>query len=273
MDQTGPPPGARSSQTENCTLDLQKPNKTSKGTVHVAHFEHFETEDASQQHDRTSKLLRKIDLHLLPFLVIMYLLNFLDRSNLTQARQGTLEGDLGMKGTDFNLATSIFFVGYLLMQLPSNMLLTRVRPGLYLSIAMTLWGVVSTCNAAAHTFGQLVVVRFFLGFVEVSVAQASKTSLRWCRALSKAVRLLGAVLPGSHFPYEFVVYTSRADASNGLVLYRECLGQHVWRSTRCSDPGKFGRRHGLGWMAVALHYRESRLLSQVPSSSACCHYG
>ncbi|KAJ5007386.1 MFS transporter prlL [Colletotrichum sp. SAR 10_99] len=96
----------------------------------------------------------------------LYLLNFLDRSNLAQARQGTLEADLGMSGTDFNLATSIFFVGYLLMQLPSNLLLTRVRPSFYLASSCCLWGVVSTCNAGAKTFTHLVVIRFFLGFVE-----------------------------------------------------------------------------------------------------------
>jgi hypothetical protein len=58
----------------------------------------------------TSRLLRKVDVRLLPLLILMYLLNFLDRSNLAQARLGTLEKDLGMKGTDFNLATSILFV-------------------------------------------------------------------------------------------------------------------------------------------------------------------
>jgi len=91
---------------------------------------HFAAQAPAWRDQQTKKLLRKIDLHLLPFLVIMYLLNFLDRSNLAQARQGTLEKDLGMTGTDFNLATSIFFVGYLLMQLPSNMVITRVRPSL-----------------------------------------------------------------------------------------------------------------------------------------------
>lgn len=116
--------------------------------------------------DYEKKLLRKVDSRLMPTLVIMYLLNFLDRSNLAQARQGTLEEDLGMTGTDFNLATSIFFVGYLLMQLPSNLLLTRVRPSIYLAASCCLWGVVSTCNAATHKFTDLVVVRFFLGFVE-----------------------------------------------------------------------------------------------------------
>jgi hypothetical protein len=56
------------------------------------------------------QLLRKVDIRLIPLLILMYLLNFLDRSNLAQARLGTLEEDLKMKGTDFNLATSILFV-------------------------------------------------------------------------------------------------------------------------------------------------------------------
>lgn len=150
-------------------MDAEKPTLTkvsSLDTAQASHIEHFESEDAQQHQIRTKKLLRKVDVHLLPFLIVMYLLNFLDRSNLSQARQGTLEKDLGMVGTDFNLATSIFFVGYLLMQLPSNMLITRVRPSVYLCSAMTLWGVVSTCNAATHSFGGLIAVRFFLGFVE-----------------------------------------------------------------------------------------------------------
>lgn len=58
----------------------------------------------------TKKLLRKVDFRLLPLLALMYLLNFLDRSNLAQARLGSLEKDLNMKGNDFNLVTSILFV-------------------------------------------------------------------------------------------------------------------------------------------------------------------
>lgn len=93
-------------------------------------------------------------------------INANDCSNLSQARLGTLEQDLGMSGTDFNLATSILFVGYLLMQLPSNLLLTRVRPSLFLGIAMGIWGLISACQAASQSFSGLVVARFFLGFVE-----------------------------------------------------------------------------------------------------------
>lgn len=118
-------------------------------------------------HERMRKqLLRKVDWHLLPMLILMYLLNFLDRNNLSQARLGTLEKDLGMKGTDFNLATSILFVGYLLMQLPSNLIITRVRPSLYLGLAMTIWGVISAAQGATHSFMGLIITRFFLGFAE-----------------------------------------------------------------------------------------------------------
>ncbi|KAI3577508.1 major facilitator superfamily domain-containing protein [Fusarium oxysporum f. sp. albedinis] len=126
----------------------------------------FNNQTEEWRKDFDKKLLRKVDMRLMPTLVIMYLLNFLDRSNLAQARQGSLEEDLGMSGTDFNLATSIFFVGYLLMQLPSNLILTKLRPSLYLSASCCLWGVVSTCNAASDSFTHLIVIRFFLGFVE-----------------------------------------------------------------------------------------------------------
>ena len=70
----------------------------------------YASKDAEWRAYHTKALLRKVDLRLLPLLILMYLLNFLDRSNLAQARLGTLEKDLGMTGTDFNLATSILFV-------------------------------------------------------------------------------------------------------------------------------------------------------------------
>ncbi|KAH8591992.1 major facilitator superfamily domain-containing protein [Bisporella sp. PMI_857] len=113
-----------------------------------------------------ARLLRKLDWRLLPLLILMYLLNFLDRSNLAQARLGTLEHDLGMKGTDFNLATSILFVGYITMQLPANLLLTRVRPSLFLGLAMTAWGAISAAQAASKSFGSLLACRMLLGVVE-----------------------------------------------------------------------------------------------------------
>ncbi|KAK9242903.1 major facilitator superfamily domain-containing protein [Lipomyces tetrasporus] len=130
--------------------------------------ERFGFNERSEEWHRKSrrKLLRKLDLHILPVIVVMYLLNYLDRSNLSQARLGTLEEDLGLVGNEFNIATSILFVGYLLMQIPSNIFLVRTRPSMYLGICMLIWGLISGLQATTSNFPGILVCRFFLGFVE-----------------------------------------------------------------------------------------------------------
>ncbi|KPI40255.1 putative transporter [Cyphellophora attinorum] len=75
--------------------------------------------------------------------------------------------DLGMHGTDFNTTVSILFVGYMLMQVPSNMMITRVRrPSWYMSCWMLAWAAVSGCTALVQSYGGLVATRFILGIVE-----------------------------------------------------------------------------------------------------------
>jgi len=70
----------------------------------------FATRDEAWHAYTTKQLVRKIDWHLLPWIVLMYLTNFLDRNALSQAKLGTLEKDLKLHGTQFNLLTSILFI-------------------------------------------------------------------------------------------------------------------------------------------------------------------
>ena len=65
---------------------------------------------------------------------------------------------------------------YLLAQLPSNMILTRVRPSIYLPCCVVLWSVVSAAAAAARNYGELVAVRFFLGIAEAPFFPGVRTS-------------------------------------------------------------------------------------------------
>ncbi|CAK7201568.1 hypothetical protein SEUCBS139899_004274 [Sporothrix eucalyptigena] len=115
---------------------------------------------------REKKLKRKIDLRLLPILIIMYIMNYIDRNALPQARLQHLEADLGLKGVEYNVVLSLTFVGYILMQVPSNMLLSLLRPSWYLSLCMIAWGIVSGCTGAVQNFGGLLACRFFLGIAE-----------------------------------------------------------------------------------------------------------
>lgn len=111
-------------------------------------------------------LVRKLDFTLLPTLWVLYLNNYLDRTNIAQARLNTIEEDLNMGPEDYNIAVSVLTVGYMLAQLPSNMLLTRVRPGIYLPATVMIWSAVSASTAAASSPETLFVIRFFLGITE-----------------------------------------------------------------------------------------------------------
>ncbi|KAI4722797.1 MFS transporter [Aureobasidium sp. EXF-10727] len=108
-------------------------------------------------------LVRKIDFRLMPMLVLMYILNYLDRNNIASARLAGLETDLALTSSQYETSVSILFVGYLLMQIPSNLFLNKLgKPALYLPAVMCVWGVISTCTAAVQSFGGLVAVRFVL---------------------------------------------------------------------------------------------------------------
>ncbi|KAI1419390.1 major facilitator superfamily domain-containing protein [Xylaria sp. FL1777] len=113
------------------------------------------------------RLVRKIDWRLLPMIIIMYILNYIDRNNIAAAKLSGLPEDLNLKGNQFQTAVSILFVGYLLVQVPSNLFLNKIGlPGIYLPTCMAIWGVISAATSTVTNFSGLIAVRFFLGFVE-----------------------------------------------------------------------------------------------------------
>ena len=126
-----------------------------------------------RQHLETA-LVRKIDFRLLPMIIIMYIMNYLDRNNIAAARLAGLQdppskGGLNLTSTQYLTALSILFVGYLLMQVPSNLFLNKIgKPALYLPTVMIIWGVISSATAGAKSYGGLIAIRFFLGFVEAA---------------------------------------------------------------------------------------------------------
>ncbi|KAI3393563.1 hypothetical protein diail_4154 [Diaporthe ilicicola] len=113
-------------------------------------------------------LKRKLDLRCSLFVAI-YIMNYLDRNNIAAARLKGLQDDLHLNNTQYSTCLSILYVGYILMQIPSNMLINGLeRPSLYLSIVMLIWGLISTLSGVVYDFKGMVVTRFFLGFVEAA---------------------------------------------------------------------------------------------------------
>lgn len=95
-------------------------------------------------------LLRKIDLRIFPPLIVLFILNFIDRNNFANARLYGLQEDLGLSDVEYQTCISILLVGYVSMQVPSNMFLNYItRPSLYLCTCVVLWGMISAATAAA----------------------------------------------------------------------------------------------------------------------------
>lgn len=86
------------------------------------------------------RLVRKCDRHIIPILTILYLLAFLDRINIGNARLQSLEKDLHMKGNDYNIALFIFFIPYILCEVPCNIIMKKLAPSTWISSIMFLWG-------------------------------------------------------------------------------------------------------------------------------------
>lgn len=113
-------------------------------------------------------LKRKLDARCGLF-VLIYIMNYLDRNNISAARLKGLQEDLNMDYSQYATCLSILYVGYILMQVPSNIFINRIqRPSLYISVVMLIWGLISTLSGVATNFAGLVVIRFFLGFVEAA---------------------------------------------------------------------------------------------------------
>ncbi|KAF4629961.1 hypothetical protein G7Y89_g8185 [Cudoniella acicularis] len=116
-----------------------------------------------------NSLRRKIDMRLMPMIVLMYIMNYLDRNNIAAAKLAGIVEDLNLKGAEFQTSVSILFVGYLLMQIPSNLFLNKIgKPGIYLPACMVVWGIISAATAACESYGGLIATRFTLGFVEAA---------------------------------------------------------------------------------------------------------
>ncbi|KAJ5754580.1 hypothetical protein N7533_004123 [Penicillium manginii] len=111
-------------------------------------------------------LVRRLDTCLLPSVVILFLMNILDRNNIANAKIAGLPDTLGITNTQYNTCLMIFYVGYILTQLPSNLIITKVRPSIYIGTVTAAWGVVSMCQAFTRNFAGLFLSRFVLGMVE-----------------------------------------------------------------------------------------------------------
>lgn len=120
-------------------------------------------------HTTERKIITRIDWRVLPFLCILYLLAFLDRVNISNANVFNLSKDLNLRNIEYNTALVIFFVPYVLAEIPSNILLKRFKPHVWLAANMFLFGFTTCMQGLVQSYSGLLACRFFLGLFEAGM--------------------------------------------------------------------------------------------------------
>ncbi|KAJ5950077.1 hypothetical protein N7454_001661 [Penicillium verhagenii] len=125
---------------------------------------HEEFEPYTEEEEK--RVRRKIDVRLVSLMLLVNGIQFIDKNTMSSAGTYGIIQQADLKGQQFSLLTSIFYIGYILAQYPTNVLMQRFPTGKYISVNFCLWGVVLATSTAAKGFAGLAAARFFLGVFE-----------------------------------------------------------------------------------------------------------
>jgi MFS family permease len=110
--------------------------------------------------------VRRAGRRLIPLLILLYFVNYLDRVNIAFAGPNGMNDELGLSATAFGVAAGVFFIGYLLLEVPSNLMLHRFGARRWIARILATWGIVATAMAFTPNSTVLIVLRFLLGVAE-----------------------------------------------------------------------------------------------------------
>ncbi|MET0967010.1 MAG: MFS transporter [Nakamurella sp.] len=147
----------------------------------------------SPQTDVERSTIRKITLRIVPFLGLMYFVNYLDRTNIGFAKL-SMSTDLDLTETMFGLASGLFFIGYLLLEVPSNLALNRFGARRWIARIMVTWGIVATAMAFVNSATTLYWLRILLGAAEAGFFPGIMLYLTWWLPRRDRVRIIAAFL-------------------------------------------------------------------------------
>lgn len=125
--------------------------------------------DTAQDKQQLNNVIRRVKWHLLPIIILMYALSMLDRSNIGFVKH-YIELDVGISDSAYALGAGIFFIGYALFEIPSNLMLHRMGARFWLSRIMVSWGIVCIAMMFVRDPISFYVLRFLLGAAEAGFA-------------------------------------------------------------------------------------------------------
>jgi sugar phosphate permease len=169
------------------------------------------------------RTIRKLQIRLLPFLFLLYVVAFIDRINIGFAAL-TMNKELAITSQQFGFAAGIFFFGYFLFEVPSNLLLHKIGARIWITRILITWGILATLTGFVHTVHQLYAARFLLGLAEAGYFPGIVLYLTYWfrqRERAQAIALLLTGLP---------VASILGAPISGLILdHAHWVGISSWR--------------------------------------------
>ena len=141
----------------------------------------------------STALYSRLDWRLLPFLLVCYTFAYLDRVNIGFAKL-QMQSALGMSDAVYGLGAGVFFLGYVLFEIPSNLLLPKVGARRTISRIMILWGLTSACMMFVHSETSFYIVRFLLGVFEAGFAPGMIFYLTYWYGPARMGRVMAIVM-------------------------------------------------------------------------------
>lgn len=127
-------------------------------------------EDFEYTAEEEKQVVFKIDCFLLITIFWMYLLSYLDRTNIGNAKVAGMETDLGLDSTKYSNSLIVFFIFYVVFEVPANLLLVKIGPVIFIPTIMVIWGVLTCCFSAIQNYKQLIALRSLVGIFEAGFA-------------------------------------------------------------------------------------------------------
>jgi ACS family tartrate transporter-like MFS transporter len=168
-------------------------------------------------------LVRKISWRIIPFVFFLYIVSYVDRANIGFAAL-QMNKELALTSEEFGFASSIFFIGYVLFEVPSNVMLNKFGARVWIARILVTWGSIAAASAFVQNANQLYVLRFLLGIAEAGFFPGIIVYLTyWFRAkeLATTVALFTAAIP--------VSYVISAPLSTWIMDHVHWLHWSGWR--------------------------------------------
>ncbi|MCM0751818.1 MFS transporter [Brucella pseudogrignonensis] len=180
-----------------------------------------------KSHEMTSaekSAISKISIRLVPFIALMFFINFLDRTAISFAGPNGMTADLALTAAQFGFAAGIFFVGYIILEVPSNLALHKFGARKWLARIMVTWGIVALLFTWVSSATELYILRFLLG-----VAEAGFFPVQFCSCRPGCLRVTATRSPALFYLAQPLTTVIGAPLAAELIAMHGAFGLEGWR--------------------------------------------